>query len=120
MEVTKVERFILYSLGRWFEEANKKIHDAPLQVSISKSLFINLVHSASIAQKKDRALYKNLLSLEEKRLISYQNKELELTNKGKRFYERIRGSIQPYIFVNERLEAKKVTSYTIKVQTVFR
>ena len=73
MKQSKVHSFILFSLGAWFEEANKHIEDKPLQVSISKKTFIELVMNAGIARKQERALYKNLETLEKKKLISYEN-----------------------------------------------
>ena len=42
MKTTKVQEFILFALGKWFEEANKKITDKRLEVSISKKLFIGV------------------------------------------------------------------------------
>lgn len=51
MKITKTEQFILYSLGKWFEEANRKIKSGNLKVSISKSLFIELVIKANFAKK---------------------------------------------------------------------
>ena len=73
VDITKTERFMLYSLGKWFEEANKKIKSKNLKVSISKTSFIELVKKSEIAKKQSRALYKNLESLEKRKLIIYKN-----------------------------------------------
>ena len=62
----------------------------PLEVSISKSLFIGVVKKAHLAEKKERALYKNMETLEEKKLIKYDNKQLSLTKKGKDLYKKIK------------------------------
>ena len=56
MKATSVQKFILYSLGSWIEEANKRIVDKQLQVSISKALFIEMVRNAGLAEKQKRAL----------------------------------------------------------------
>ena len=120
MKTTKVQRFILFSLGKWFEEANKKIKHKPLKVSISKRIFIDLVKIAKIAKKQERALYKNLEILEKKKLIEYDNKELELTKKGKKLYEEINNNMKPYINVFKKLKEKSPISYTKKIQTIFR
>ena len=120
MKSTKTQRFMLYSLGKWFEEANEKIKEKPLKVSIAKVNFIELVLNSGIAEKQDRALYKNLEVLEKKKLIIYENKELELTKKGEKLYEEIKKEIAPYISVNKKLEKKNPNSYTRKVQTVFK
>ena len=120
MKWTKVQKFILYALGRWFEEANKRIKDKSLTVSISKSHFIDVVMNAGIAKKQQRALYKNLETLEKKRLVSYSNKELFLTKRGEHWYKEIKSEMEPYIHVVKKLQEKSPTSYTKKVQTVFR
>ena len=120
MKTTKVQRFILFTLGKWFEEANKKIKHRPLQVSISKRLFIDLVKAAQFAEKVDRALYKNLEILEKKKLITYGNKELDLTEKGKKLFHEIDKNLNPYLDVYNKLKDKDPVSYTKKVQTIFR
>jgi DNA-binding PadR family transcriptional regulator len=120
MKQSKVNSFILFSLGAWFEEANKHIEDKPLQVSISKKTFIELVMNAGIARKQERALYKNLETLEKKKLISYENKDLQLTKKGEKAYLKVKDELKPYINVLGKLTEKSPTSYTRKVQTVFR
>ena len=119
MKYTKTQRFMLFSLGAWFEEANKRIKDKPLQVSISKTLFIELVLKSGIAKKQTRALYKNLEVLEKKKLISYENKGLKLTKRGEKLYTAIKNGINPYMNVLKKLREKSPTSYTRKVQTVF-
>jgi hypothetical protein len=120
MQVTKTQKYILYALGKWFEETNKKIKDQPLKVSISKSVFIDLVKKAKIADKQSRALYKNLETLEKSKLISYKNKELELTKKGDNIYKQIEKDIIPYIKLIKKINQKDTLKYTRKVQTVFR
>ena len=120
MKRSKTHSFILFSLGAWFEEANKRIEDRPLEVSISKKTFIELVMNAGIAKKQERALYKNLEHLEKKKLVSYINTGLELTKKGQKRYDKIKSEMAPYINVLEKLVTKSPTSYTRKVQTVFR
>ena len=120
MKSTKTQRFILYSLGKWFEEANKKIKSKNLKVSISKSVFIELILKAGFAKKQKRALYKNLETLEKRKFLTYNNKELELTKKGEKLYKEISIELNPYINVSSKLKSKSPTSYTKKVQTVFR
>ncbi len=120
MKTTRVQNFILFTLGKWFEEANKKIKDKSLQVSISKKTFIDLVKTAQFAKKQERALYKNLEILETKRMIEYQNKEIKLTKRGKELYEDISKRLDPFFKVYKKLKETDPTSYTKKVQTVFR
>ena len=120
MKTTRVQNYILFTLGKWFEEANKKIKHQPLKVSISKTTFIDLVKTAKFAKKQERALYKNLEILEKKKLITYKNKELELTEKGKKLYEDINERLKPFFNVFKKLKGKDPIKYTKKVQTVFR
>ncbi len=120
MKRSKVHSFILFSLGAWFEEANKHIEDRPLKVSISKKIFIELLTNAGIAGKQERALYKNLELLEKQKLIAYENKEIELTKKGEKAYAGVKKEMEPFINVLAKLTEKSPTSYTRKVQTVFR
>ncbi len=118
MKATKVQNFILFTLGKWFEEVNKKIEGKPLVASISKSIFVALVKKAEFAKKQKRALYKNLEILERKKLIRYTHKELELTAKGQKLYNELNKNLEPYFEVFKKLKEKNPTSYTKKVQTV--
>jgi len=120
MNTTRVQHFILYTLGKWFEEANRKIDDRLMRVSISKPVFIELVKSAGFTQKQERALYKNLEILEEKKLVEYKNKELVLTKKGNALYADINKRIAPFFNVSRKLRETDPISYSRKVQTVFR
>ncbi len=119
MKTTTTQEFMLYSLGKWLEEANKKIKK-PLKVSISKSLFIDAIKKSGIAKKQKRALYKNLEILEKKKLTVYKNKELKLSPKGKKLYNGIDKHIKPYITIHNQLKEKDPKKYTKRIQTVFR
>ena len=99
MKTTKVQAFILFTLGYWFGQANEKIEDKPLKVSISKKVFIDLVMKAGFAKKQERALYKNLEILEKNKLLYYGNKELSITKKGERQFAKILKDIKPYFEV---------------------
>jgi len=118
--MTKVQKFMLYCLGKWYEEANSRIKGKPLQVSVSKVSFIELVQSAEMATKQKRAVYRNLEVLEKKKWVSYDNKELMLTARGKKVFESIKKDVEPYVEAAGKLKAKNPMSYTKKVQTIFR
>ncbi len=120
MKTTRVQNFMLFTLGKWFEEANKKIKNKSLQVSISKKTFIEVVKTAKFAEKQERALYKNLEILEKKKLIEYKNKELDLTERGKKLYADINKRLMPFFNVFNKLKKKGPISYTKKIQTVFK
>ncbi len=119
MVLTRVQKFILYTLGIWYEEANKRLRDKPVEIAVSKGVFIDLVKKAKIVEKQERALYKNLEVLEAKRLISYTNKDLALTERGKKHFLQLSTELHPYLYVGRLLREKDPLSYSKKVQTVF-
>lgn len=74
--------------------------------------------NANIAEKQERALYKNLETLEDKKLISYDNKKLTLTKKGISLFGKLDKDMMPYITLYCKLKASSPTRYVKKVQTV--
>ena len=120
MRVTDVQAKMLFTLGYWYKEANRRIKAKGIEVVISKSSFISALMSAGVAGKKERALYKNLQVLEKARLISYDNKKLKLTSKGAEVYKRVKDSVMQYVRVIGKLKTKDPKSYTKKLQTVFK
>ncbi|MBW2978342.1 hypothetical protein KY331_05850 [Candidatus Woesearchaeota archaeon] len=120
MKITNKQKFILYTLGKWYAEANNKLKGKPFHVMISKSVFIDVAKKAKMVKKKERALYKNLEFLEKKKLISYVNKNLSLTAKGKKLFDKLNEELSPYLNVTETLKKQNPLSYSRKAQTVFR
>ena len=114
MRTTKTQNFILFSLGKLYEIANKKVKGKPLEVFISKKSFIEILMKSGIAKKQERALYKNLEVLESKKLIHYRTKELILTSKGKKLFSSLKKEYDPYVFLCEILKSKGLTNYTKK------
>jgi len=110
---------MLYTLGRWYVEANKKLKKRSLMVKVSKSDFITLVMNSGIVKKKQRALYKNLERLEKDKFISYKNKSLVLTERGVDFFKKINKEINSYLKVHKTLNKKNIFKYSNKVQTKF-
>lgn len=117
MELSKVHRLLLFTLGSWCREAEKKLEGRPLDLAITKSVFISALTHAGIARKKERALYKNLEFLEKKRLISYKGKCLKLTVWGMKQYQRIAKDLEPVLHILEVLHQEDPLSYSKKVQT---
>ncbi|MEM2916330.1 MAG: hypothetical protein QXT19_03170 [Candidatus Woesearchaeota archaeon] len=120
MRVTRVQAYILFALGTCYEECSKRFAGKPMAVSMSKVAFIELARKANITAKKERALYKNLEALEDLKLISYENKNLALTEKGQRVFERIKKDLMPYINVKGVLTSDHVLNYTTKAQTILK
>jgi len=120
MKTTKKQMFILFILGMWYLEANKKIKNKNLEVAISKSVFIDLVKKAQFVEKKERALYKNLEILEKKKLINYKNRNLALTQRGMKLFNKLNSEVSPYLSILSIIKSKNPLSYTKKAQTIFR
>ena len=119
MLLTPTHKFILFTLGFWYKEANKKLVSKPLQIFISKALFIDIVKKAGMVEKQPRALYKNLETLEKNRFVEYNNKCLSLTKKGEKAFLKIQKDITPYIIVARLVAEKDPLSYSKKLQTKF-
>lgn len=95
--MSKEQRFILFVLGTCRAELCSRVKGKPLDFALSKSAFISLVRKASIVKKKERALYKNLESLEKARLVSYSGRDLRLSVKGLRVFSRLEREILPCV-----------------------
>ncbi|HSU72908.1 MAG TPA: hypothetical protein VLJ21_03610 [Candidatus Binatia bacterium] len=115
---TNVQKFILFTLGSWYLEANRRFDRAPVEIVISKATFIDLLMRANLAGKQARAVYKNLEDLEKQKFISYRNRSLALTVKGQKMFEKIYRELRPYVNVIHALKQKDPLSYSRRVQTV--
>ena len=95
--LTKAHQLVLYSLGECYRQLNKRFEDAPLEVSVSKGLFIKLLMDAGLVGKKERALYKNLELLEKKKFVSYVNRQLRFTPRGYKAFSKVSKETSPYV-----------------------
>ena len=119
MFLTPTHKFILFTLGFWYNEANKRLQHKNLSISISKALFIDIIKKAGIVEKQPRALYKNLELLEKSKLIKYEDKSLSLTPKGEKVFNKIYEEHKPFINVIKLVTEKDPLSYSKKLQTRF-
>jgi predicted methyltransferase len=115
--LSKQEMYMLYALGQSNRFFNKMFLDKPLQVTISKPLFLDLMISSKAVKKKERALYKNLESLEKKRFIKYKNNELGFTKKGLRSFQAMDKEINEFFDLVTHLCSPKTISLHKKLQT---
>jgi hypothetical protein len=120
MRVTKVQAFILFALGTCYAEFSRRFAGKPLAVSMNKIAFIELARKANITSKKERALYKNLEALEDLKLVSYDNKNLALTARGQKVFERVRMNLEPYINVKGVLTSDDILKFSTRAQTILR
>jgi hypothetical protein len=109
MKITKVQKLILFSLAQFYQSINQPLIEKPLKLSTSKIAFIESLKESKIIVKKDRALYKNLESLEHKKLIEYEKRMIKFTTIGLKEIKKIEQEIKQFIDVkNYFLETKKV------------
>lgn len=119
MNLSEKQKFILFVLGKLYEESNRKLKEKILQVSISKSAFIEIVKKGGLTEKGERALYKNLEDLEKLNYISYENRILKLTKKGEKEYNKINKQLMPYFNIIKIIEAENLVRLTKKAKTSF-
>ena len=119
MQLSPQQKFILFALGRCYEECNKRFRDAPLHVNMSKVRFIELARAAGMVHKGERALYRNLEGLQHKKLVSYNNRSLKLTERGQRHFQHLHQQMDPYVTVSLLLKSEDILKYS-KVQARFK
>ena len=119
MRLNKKHKFILYILYQFLRESNKRFSDKPLKMSVSKIVFIEALKKTKIADKSERALYRNLEVLEKKKLIKYENKFLKPTVKGLKLFTEMHKEVFPYIHAVEIIK-KEAPRMTRKAQTYFK
>jgi hypothetical protein len=77
---------MLFVLGTFLRETNRRFKTAPLRVTISKAYFIDAILIMSLVGKKERSIYKNLELLEKDKFVVYKDKNLRLSKKGFNIY----------------------------------
>ncbi len=119
MRLSKKHRFVLYALYQYLKEANKQLSDKPLEMSVSKIVFIEALMKSKIADKSQRALYKNLELLEKKKLIEYENKFLKPTPRGLKLFLEMHKEISPYFHMVDIIKTD-IGNMGRKIQTFFK
>jgi len=117
MKLTKPQRLILFALGHFYTSLNQPLVEKPVQVRTSKIAFIEHLLKARIVSKQERALYKNLEALENKKLISYENRMIVFTELGLRELEKINAEIGQFISLEKYFQQEKPKG---KLQTTIR
>ncbi|MBU1622857.1 MAG: hypothetical protein KJ597_04760 [Nanoarchaeota archaeon] len=118
IKLSKPERLILYSLGEFYKQLNQPLKEKPLQLRTSKIAFITFVLHSEIITKQERALYKNIESLEKKKLITYDKRMIKFTEKGLKILARIEQEIEQFVKISEYFRRKEMPKS--KLQTVIR
>lgn len=94
MGLTQVEKLILFSLGQFYHSINQPLVEKPLTLRTSKITFIEWMLHSGIIAKQERALYKNLESLEKGKLIKYDTRMIMFTNTGLKALEQIKKELE--------------------------
>ncbi len=116
-KLTKPEKYVLYAIGFSYSSFNKKFKDKPLHVSFSKVSIIDVLISSKSVDKKERALYKNIESLELKGYLKYKNSELSFTKKGHKAFLTIREYLAKFDVMREKINNPKIIKLHKKLQT---
>lgn len=119
MGLSRQQAFVLFALGRCYEECDRRFSGKSLVVNMSKKAFIELSRAAGMVSKGERAMYKNLEDLEQKKLISYDSKTLKLTERGGKHFQDVLTKIEPYLAVSMLLRSENVLKFA-KVQAKFK
>ncbi len=117
MILTKPQRLILYALGHFYTSLNQPLVEKPVHVQTSKIAFIEHLLAAKKISKQERALYKNLEMLQDKRLISYENRMIMFTESGLKELEKINTEIDHFTALEKYFEQEKPKG---KLQTIIR
>jgi hypothetical protein len=120
MDLTAKEKLLIFALGIYLKNLEKKVKAENLEISIQKSVFIDFVLKTKLFEKKERALYKNLENLEEKKLLSYPYHRILLTEKGWKDFLKIEGEVKPYLMIQDTLNKTNLVKETRRIQTVFK
>ncbi len=117
MKLTKTQRLILFALGQFYASLNQPLVEKPVQVRTSKIAFIEHLLQSKIVSKQERALYKNLETLEQKKLILYENRMIRLTEAGLTEVEKINREIKQFIELENYFQLERPKR---KLQTVMK
>lgn len=117
MKLAKPQRLILHALGQFYSSLNQPLVEKPVLARTSKIAFIEHLLESKIISKQERALYKNLETLEQKKLITYENKMIIFTEVGLKELEKINKEVQRFIHLEHYFQQEKPKR---KLQTVIR
>jgi len=117
LKLSKPQSLILFSLGQFYQSINQILNDKPLKLRTSKIAFIELLLDSGIVSKQERALYKNIESLEKKNLIEYKNRRIRFTEQGLKELKKINSHYHKYNnlknYFQEEIKPKRSLQTTI-------
>lgn len=116
MKLTRPQRLILYALGKFYEFLNQPLEEKLLHIQTSKIAFIEHLKKSKILTKQERAIYKNLETLEQKSLITYENHMIHFTPLGITELKKIEQDLNSFINLKEYFQTTQKPKR--KLQTV--
>ncbi|OYT32383.1 hypothetical protein DRJ22_01660 [Candidatus Woesearchaeota archaeon] len=119
MKLSKPQSLVLFLLGLFYSEYEKRFAGKPFKPFLNKVDFISFVRSAGLINKGVRALYKNLEFLEKNKLISYKGKSLYFTPKGRKHFNSVYRTVSPFIDVSLEFKTKNILRFLKPVQAKF-
>lgn len=115
MDLTHTQKLILHSLGQFYQAINQPLIEKPVRLRTSKIAFIELLLECRAMSKQSRAVYKNLETLEKKKMIEYESRMIRFTERGLKHLKRIDQDIRPFVEVENHFRTAKPGR---KLQTV--
>ena len=120
MGVTNKERLILFALGHYSSNTNKRLEETSLEVSLPKHTFIDILKKTRLADTQERTIYKHLENLEKKKLAIYDNRSIKLTTKGMAAFDKINKEFLPYLRIRAIIESDSTARAAKRLQTRFK
>lgn len=118
MSLTPTQSLMLFALGEFYKSINQPLVEKPVQLRTSKIAFIELLLQGKLFGKQERAIYKNLEVLEQKKLINYENHLVRFTETGLQQLEKINREVHQ--FLDTQAYFSKGEKPKRKLQTVMR
>ena len=116
MGVTGTKKEMLFILGQFFRKTNRRFSKFPLDVSVSKAEFIDVIIGMKTVSKSERALYRNLEILQKEKYLVYGDRDLKMSRKGFVEYERIRKEVELFSHISDSVDKGKI-KFKRKTQT---
>lgn len=109
MAITGKKKEMLFILGGFLRETNRRFSTTPLKVTISKAEFIDGIREMGAVSTKERAVYRNLEELEKDKYIVYDDKKnLSMSKKGYGEYERLFKEFERMLSITGSIDAVKI------------
>ena len=107
VKLTFPQKQILYALSQFYQSLNQPLVKTLLHLQTSKIAFIELLLDSKLLAKHERAVYKNLETLEKKKIIAYQNRMIRFTETGLKELQKIEKEVELYGKIGSYFQTSK-------------